>query len=284
MDQFEGRTAFVTGGASGIGFAMAKAFAAAGMKVAIADIEAEPLEAAVASLKEGNADVIGLRLDVRDRDAMAAAAKEVTETFGNVHVLCNNAGIGAGGPMQELTYDDWDWCIGVNLNGVVNGIQAFLPDMVAHGEGGHVVNTASMAGLFGAPNMGPYCATKFAVVGLSESLAADVAAQGIGVSVLCPGVVATNIFTSERNRPAELAETVEREPDPEVVARWTEAMEKAQSPDAVAEKVMEAVRANRFWILTHPEYASLMKWRMEQIVGAFPELPEGVEPLVPQAQ
>lgn len=284
MDQFEGRTAFVTGGASGIGFAMAKAFAAAGMKVAIADIEAGPLEAAVAKLKEGNADVIGLRLDVRDRDAMAAAAKEVKETFGNVHVLCNNAGIGAGGPMQELTYDDWDWCIGVNLNGVVNGIQAFLPDMVAHGEGGHVVNTASMAGLFGAPNMGPYCATKFAVVGLSESLAADVAAQGIGVSVLCPGVVATNIFTSERNRPAELAETVEREPDPEVVARWTEAMEKAQSPDAVAEKVMEAVRANRFWILTHPEYASLMKWRMEQIVGAFPELPEGVEPLVPQAQ
>lgn len=282
MDQFEGRTAFITGGASGIGFAMAKAFAAAGMKVAIADVEAGPLEAAVAKLKEGNADVLGIQLDVRDRTAMEAAAKQVQDTFGNVHLICNNAGIGAGGPMDQTTYDDWDWTIGVNLNGVVNGIQAFLPAMVAHGEGGHVVNTASMAGLFGAPGMGPYCATKFAVVGLSESLAADMAAKGIGVSVLCPGFVDTNIFTADRNRPADLAETTEREIDPERMAQIEAMIANAQSPDSVAEKVLEGVKDNRFWILTHGEYAELMKWRLQSLVDAFPEVPEGTTPVMPQ--
>lgn len=280
MEQLEGRTAFITGGASGIGFAMARAFAAAGMKIAIADVEQEALDAAVARLKAGNADVIGICLDVRDRDAMEAAAATVTEAFGAVHLLCNNAGVGAGGPMHETTYGDWDWTLGVNLNGVVNGLQAFLPAMVAHGEGGHVVNTASMAGIAGFGGMGPYNASKFAVVGISEALAQDVAHAGINVSVLCPGVVQTNIFDSQRNRPADMPGR-ERKLKPEDEARIAEVIAGGISPDQVAERVLDAVRQNQFWIFTHPEYAQLVQMKMQSMVAAFPPLPEGVEPLMP---
>ena len=280
MEQLEGRTAFITGGASGIGFAMAKAFAAAGMKVAIADVEQDALDAAVAKLKAGNADVLGICLDVRDRDAMEAAAATVTKAFGPVHLLCNNAGIGAGGPMHETTYGDWDWTLGVNLNGVVNGMQAFLPGMVAHGEGGHVVNTASMAGIAGFGGMGPYNASKFAVVGISEALAQDVAHANIGVSVLCPGVVQTNIFNSQRNRPEDMPGR-ERKLSPEDEARLAEIIAKGISPDQVAEQVVEALRQKQFWIFTHPEYAQLVQMKMQAMVAAFPPLPEGVEPLMP---
>ncbi|MDZ7825525.1 MAG: SDR family NAD(P)-dependent oxidoreductase [Gammaproteobacteria bacterium] len=163
MQEFEGRTAFITGGASGIGLAMAKGFAAAGMNVAIADVEAAALDAAVAELGGGNARVMGIRLDVRDREAMDAAAAQVTEAFGPVHLLCNNAGVGAGGPLHETSHADWDWTLGVNVQGVVNGLQSFLPGMVAHGQGGHVLNTASMAGVIGVAGMGVYNASKFAV-------------------------------------------------------------------------------------------------------------------------
>ena len=280
MEQLEGRTAFITGGASGIGFAMAKAFAAAGMKVAIADVEPDALETAVAKLKERNADVLGIRLDVRDRNAMEAAAAAVTAAFGPVHLLCNNAGVGAGGPMHETTYGDWDWTLGVNLNGVVNGMQAFLPGMVAHGEGGHVVNTASMAGIAGFGGMGPYNASKFAVVGISEALAQDVAHADIGVSVLCPGFVKTNIFDSERNRPEDLPGRP-RAPSAEDQARLADILATAISPDQVAEQVMEAVRQKQFWIFTHPEFAELLQMKMQAMLAAFPPLPEGVEPILP---
>lgn len=280
MDKLEGRTAFITGGASGIGFAMAKAFAAAGMKVVIADVEQEALDAAVAKLKEGNADVLGICIDVRDREAMAAAAATVTETFGAVHLLCNNAGVGAGGPMHETTYGDWDWTLGVNLNGVVNGLQAFLPGMVAHGEGGHVVNTASMAGIAGFGGMGPYNASKFAVVGISEALAQDVAHANIGVSVLCPGFVKTNIFTSHRNRPADLPGR-EYAPSAEDEARLAEILETALSPDQVAEQVLEAVRQRQFWIFTHPQFAQVVEMKMQSMLAAFPPMPEGMEPILP---
>lgn len=279
MDQLEGRTAFITGGGSGIGLAMAKAFAGAGMKVAIADVEQAALDAAVAKLKEGNADVLGICLDVRDRDAMEAAAATVAETFGPVHLLCNNAGVGAGGPMHETTYGDWDWTLGVNLNGVVNGMQAFLPAMVAHGEGGHVVNTASMAGIAGFGGMGPYNASKFAVVGISEALAQDVAHADIGVSVLCPGFVATNIFDSQRNRPEDLPGRA-REISAEDEARRAAILETAISPDQVAEQVLEAVRQKQFWIFTHPEFAQFVQMKMQAMVAAFPPLPEGVQPIV----
>ena len=281
MEHLEGRTAFITGGASGLGFAMAKAFAGAGMKIAIADVEDGALEKAVVALKEANADVIGIKLDVRDRDAMDAAAAETKAAFGNVHLLVNNAGIGAGGPVQDMTHDDWDWSIGVNLNGVVNGVQSFLKDMIAHGEGGHVVNTASMAGIFGAPGMGPYAATKFAVVGLSESMNADLAETNVGVSVLCPAFVKTNIFDSARNRPAELADTVERERTPEMEAMAEEIMRTAQEPDDVAQRVLEAVREERFWIFTHGELKDMVRMRSEMLLGEFPEPAPGAVPVMP---
>ena len=281
MDHLEGRTAFITGGASGLGFAMAKAFAGAGMKIAIADVEDGALEKAVAALKEANADVIGIKLDVRDREAMDAAAAETKAAFGNVHLLVNNAGIGAGGPVQDMTHDDWDWTIGVNLNGVVNGVQSFLKDMIAHGEGGHVVNTASMAGIFGAPGMSAYCATKFAVVGMSESMNADLAETNVGVSVLCPAFVKTNIFDSARNRPAELADTVERERTPEMEAMAEEIMRTAQEPDDVAQRVLEAVREERFWIFTHGELKDMVRMRGEMLLGEFPEPAPGAVPVVP---
>ena len=282
MQEFEGRTAFITGGASGIGLAMAKGFAAAGMNVAIADVEAAALDAAVAELGGGNARVMGIRLDVRDREAMDAAAAQVTEALGPVHLLCNNAGVGAGGPLHETSHADWDWTLGVNVQGVVNGLQSFLPGMVAHGQGGHVVNTASMAGVIGVAGMGVYNASKFAVVGISEALIQDLAGSGIGVSVLCPGFVKTNIFDSERNRPADLqgpprARTAEDE------ARLEEILATAISPEQVAEQVLESVRDGSFWIFTHPEFAQIVQLKMQSMLDAFPPMPEGAAPWQPPA-
>lgn len=274
MQEFEGRTAFITGGASGIGLAMARRFAAEGMKIVIADIEQGALDAAVEDLKGRNADVLGILLDVRDRAAFAAAAEQVRATFGDVHVLCNNAGVGAGGPILEQSYKDWDWTLGVNLDGVVNGLQTFLGDMVAHGEPAHVVNTASLAGIFGAPRMAAYCASKFAVVGLSESVLHDLAETQVKVSVLCPGFVKTNIFESQRNRPEELQnDAAPRERTAEQEAMLTAAMDNALDPDEVAECVLDAIRADRFWIFTHPDARDGARLRAEAMLASFDEGP-----------
>ena len=280
MQEFEGRTAVITGGASGIGLAMAKGFAAAGMNVTIADVEAAALDAAVAELGGGNARVMGIRLDVRDREAMDAAAAQVTEALGPVHLLCNNAGVGAGGPLHETSHADWDWTLGVNVQGVVNGLQSFLPGMVAHGQGGHVVNTASMAGVIGVAGMGVYNASKFAVVGISEALIQDLAGSGIGVSVLCPGFVKTNIFDSERNRPADL-QGPPRERTAEDEARLNEILATAISPEQVAEQVLESVHDGSFWIFTHPEFAQVVQLKMQSMLDAFPAMPEGAAPWQP---
>ena len=268
MREFEGRTAFVTGGASGIGLALARACAAAGMKLAIADVEAPALAAAVEELRGANAAVLGIELDVRDRTAMADAARQVEERFGPVHLLCNNAGVGAGGPLQEASWADWDWTLGVNLEGVVNGLQAFLPGMVAHGQGGHVVNTASMAGIVGVAGMGIYNASKFAVVGLSEALLQDLAATGIGVSVLCPGFVRTRIFDSERNRPDEYARPPRTRTE-EDETRLAQILDQALAPVQVAELVLDAVREERFWIFTHPEFEDVIRAKCELMTAAF---------------
>jgi NAD(P)-dependent dehydrogenase (short-subunit alcohol dehydrogenase family) len=202
MHDLTGKNAFITGGASGIGFAMAQAFLNEGMNVAIADVDADALAKAMTALSGSNARVLAVQLDVTNRSQYEEVAQQVEAELGNVHVLCNNAGVYRGGALDAVTYADWDWVMGVNVGGVINGLQTFLARMERHGEGGHVVNTASMAGLTTAPGLGVYNASKFAVVGLSEALRKDLEPKGIGVSVLCPGMVRTRILESERTRPA----------------------------------------------------------------------------------
>jgi NAD(P)-dependent dehydrogenase (short-subunit alcohol dehydrogenase family) len=190
MREFSGKTAFVTGGASGIGFALGRAFAQAGMKVMLADVETEALTAAVKSLHDFGPDVRGVTCDVADAASVERAAKASYEAFGNVHVVCNNAGVAAGGGIDTISLDNWRWVLDVNLMGVLHGIRSFLPHIRAHGEGGHIVNTASMAGMDSGLGFSPYVASKFAVVGLSEGLVTQLEPLGIGVTVLCPAMSA----------------------------------------------------------------------------------------------
>ena len=276
MRDVAGKTAFVTGGASGIGFAMARSFAAAGMNVAIADIEEGALEAAVTSLAPTNAEVIPLRVDVTDRDAMARAADATEAAFGKVHVVCNNAGVAVGGPTDAMSYADWDWVVSVNVNGVINGVQTFTDRIKAHGEGGHFVNTASMAGHLAIGGLGVYNATKFAVVGMSEAMRMDLAPHQIGVSVLCPGVVNTNIFESGRNRPAAL----QAETDTADLASFRgaeqgrEAMleqfrRNALDPAHVGDMVLHAIIQDEEYIFTHPEFAEQVTDRHQAMSAAF---------------
>ena len=278
MEDVAGKVAFVTGAASGMGLAMARSFAAAGMKVVLADVEEEALEQARASFGPTNADVIAVRVDVTDRDAMAAAADRTEEAFGKVHVLVNNAGVAVGGSIADMAYTDWDWVVGVNLDGVVNGVQEFLPRILAHGEGGHIVNTASLAGLLPFGGLGVYNTTKFAVVGMSEALRADLAAQDIGVSVLCPGVVNTNIFDSGRNRPAELQSETDtatlglmddEDDDEENQLRVAAARATALEPDVVGEMVLHGIQENEAYIFTHPQYLADVNDRQHEISASF---------------
>jgi NAD(P)-dependent dehydrogenase (short-subunit alcohol dehydrogenase family) len=262
VDHLEGRTAVVTGAASGIGRAMAERFAAAGMRVVLGDVEAGPLEEVATALRDGGADVEPVVVDVSDGaavDALAAAA-------GTTHLLCNNAGVGGGGPVAELAAADWEWVLGVNLWGVIHGLRAFLPGMLAHGEPAHVVNTASMAGLVAGPMMGPYNATKFAVVAISETLHHEMSMTGsnVGVSVLCPGWVNTRIHQSGRNRPAAAGPA--REVRPERAAMMAAVLASGLDPAEVAVQVERAVLDGRFWILTHPEMKEGIERRMRSIL------------------
>jgi len=274
MRDVTGKTAFITGGASGMGLAMARSFAAAGMKVAISDIEQAALDTVQAEFESSNAEFMTLPLDVTDRDAMEAAAAATEQRFGKVHVVCNNAGVAVGGAIDRMTYNDWDWVTRVNLNGVVNGIQAFMERIKAHGEGGHFVNTASMAGHISIPGLSVYTATKFAVVGISETMRADLLPHDIGVSVLCPGVVNTNIFESGRNRPTDLPGTdlgvlVNDAPAEEQAARLEELRANALDPGVVGEMVLHAIRENEFYIFTHPELEAMSNVRQSEMAEAF---------------
>lgn len=267
METFQGKTAFITGGASGIGFAMAKAFGAAGMNVMLADIEREPLEKAIESLRQRQIKADGVHCDVAERASVEEAAKATIAAFGKVHVVCNNAGVGAGGPVGTLKPGDWDWTVGVNLMGVVYGVEAFLPLIRAHGEGGHFVNTASMAGMISPPGMEPYCATKFAVVAMSEGWAGQLAPENIGVSVLCPGFVKTRISESSRTRQDKYGkvETAEGE-GPSFAAQLVQA---GIDPDIVGACVFEAVRDNDLYIFTHPDMRPAVEQRFQRILQAF---------------
>lgn len=264
MRDLKGKTAFITGGASGIGLAMAEAFGRAGMAVMLADIEEAPLKAAVEGLEARQVRASGVLCDVADRAAVEAAAARTVETFGKVHVVCNNAGVGAGGPIGEVAAADWDWVVAVNLMGVVHGVESFLPHLRAHGEGGAFVNTASMAGMISPPGMEPYCATKFAVVAMSEGWAEQLAPENIGVSVLCPGYVKTRIDQSGRARPARFGGPKALGPvDP------ASPVQTGIDPARVGERVREAVERGERYIFTHPEMRPAVEARFARILEAF---------------
>jgi NAD(P)-dependent dehydrogenase (short-subunit alcohol dehydrogenase family) len=252
--ELAGKTAFVTGGASGIGLALGCAFAEAGMQVMLADIEADALAAAVDTLRGHGSDVRGVSCDVADPLSVERAAAASYAAFGNVHVVCNNAGVGGGSGIDAISLDTWRWVLDVNLMGVVHGVRTFLPHIRAHGEGGHIVNTASMAGMSSGLGFSPYSASKFAVVNMSEGLATQLAPLGIGVTVVCPGFVRSRIWESGRNRPQRYGPT--QTPDPAspaglLAARLAELGQSGLEPATVATQVLAAIRQDELYVFTH---------------------------------
>jgi NAD(P)-dependent dehydrogenase (short-subunit alcohol dehydrogenase family) len=270
MENLQGKVAFVTGAASGLGLVMARSLYRAGMHLVLTDIEQSALDT-VRPEFEGMGDVITRQLDVMDRDDMESAARAAEQAFGKVHVVCNNAGVAFSGSTETLGYSDWDWVLGVNLQGVINGVVTFVNRMLSHGEGGHFVNTSSMAGLVPVPGLAIYNTSKYALVGMSEAMHLDLAHLNIGVSVLCPGVVSTNLPNSQRNRPVSLAT------DNKVVAttgnpvsdsrtkRLQELMGIVIEPEIVGDMVRHAIETNELYILTHPELQEMVELRMDSI-------------------
>ncbi len=270
MRDLSGKVAFITGGASGVGFGMAQAFCGAGMSVVIADVRQDHLDEAMKSF--AGARVHPLRVDVTDRKAMARAADEAERVFGKVHIVCNNAGINLFNDIGSASYDDWDWILGVNLGGVVNGIQTFVPRIKAHGEGGHIVNTASMASFVASGIAGIYCTSKFAVRGLSEALRWSLLPHGIGVSVLCPGLVKSTIYESEKIRPAGLSAGAVPT-DPQFLAGLAQVHEFGMTPEEIGGKVLRAIERNDFYIFSHPEFKDELRGLFDEILAALPDEP-----------
>jgi NAD(P)-dependent dehydrogenase (short-subunit alcohol dehydrogenase family) len=272
MRDLKGKVAVVTGGASGIGRAMAERFAREGMKIVLADVEAAPLAQARDEIGRGGVEAIAVQTDVSKWEQVEQLAKRTFDAFGTAHIVCNNAGIGASGaPAWETSLADWQWTLNVNLWGVIHGVRAFVPRMVEQGEG-HVVNTASIAGLVTVPGMAPYCVTKEGVVALSECLHHDLTVRGVTkvrVSVLCPAWVKTKISDSERNRPASLPRAERAAPtDQEQVIEGAvrAAVAAGIPPEVVADKVLQAIVEERFWILTHSKTKKMIERRMRGIL------------------
>ena len=274
MRDVTGKVAFVTGGASGIGLGLAKVLVRAGMKVVLADVRQDHIDEALEWFRgEGHsAAVLGLRLDVTDRSAYAQAADAAERAFGKVHLLANNAGVGLLGPLKLAGYADWDWGLGVMIGGVINGIQTFLPRILAHGEGGHIVNTSSMAALIPINNAAIYVTAKAALIGLSEVMRGELAADGIGVSAFCPGPVQTNIRESGRTRPealkagsgyGELERQLEQRPNSPL---WMD-------PVACGERILAGIRRNDLYILTHREFKEGAKQHYDALLASFPQEP-----------
>jgi NAD(P)-dependent dehydrogenase (short-subunit alcohol dehydrogenase family) len=268
VNEFQGKVAVITGAASGIGRALADRSVREGMKVVLADVEAEALAQAEASLRAVG-EVLAVRTDVSEARDVEALAHKTVETFGAVHLLCNNAGVGAEAAVWENTVAEWEWVLGVNLWGVIHGVRVFVPIMLAQDTECHIVNTASMAGLISGPGLGVYKVTKHAVVTLSETLHHELVERGakVKVSVLCPGVVSTRIMESARNRPGQVAPAGPL--GPAHGARWealNRLVQAGMPPAQVADAVLAAVRKEQFYILTHPEAKEYVRTRMEDIL------------------
>lgn len=266
----KGKVAFITGGASGLGLSMARSFGREGMKVMLADIDEAALTAAKADLEARQVQVSTVMCDVTDRASVKSAALKTIADFGKVHVVCNNAGVAAGGPWDMVRERDWDWIIDVNLKGVVYGVEIFTPLIRSHGEGGHIVNTASMAGMISPPGMEPYCATKFAVVAMSEGWAGQLAPLNIGVSVLCPGFVRTLIHESWRNKQQKYggaADTHSGVGDNKEQAAAN--VLGGIDPDIVGDRVVEGIKGNQVHIFTHREMRAFVEMRHQTIMQGF---------------
>ena len=285
MKDLAGKVAVITGAASGIGLAMAHRFAAEKMTLVLLDIEQPALARAEDALRSAGATVLAIRTDVTQATDLEAAAAQAHAAFGNLHVICNNAGVGgSAGPMWTLSDADWEWTLSVNLWGVIRGIRVFLAPLLASGEEGHIVNTASMAGLTSVPFMGPYTAAKHAVVAISEVLAKELelTSAKVGVSVLCPGFVKTQIASSERNRPADLRSgrgptgDASSDAGPRLAHAIHDLVAAGQSPEAIADQVVSAIRASRFYVLTHPEMKPAIEHRLRDILE---ERAPGIDPM-----
>ena len=260
MKELAGRVAVVTGAGSGIGRALSHALAREGMRIVAADVDEADLAETIKGL-----DAIAVRTDVTDLVQVQALADRGWESFGAVHVLCNNAGVAVWGGLETATHRDWQWVLGVNLWGVIHGIEAFVPRMIAQKSEGHIVNTASMAGLIASQGLGVYNTSKYAVVGLSETLVKDLRPHGIGVSVLCPMGVATRIRESERTRPAALRNEQPRQtPAVELIGRTL-------APEHVADMVVAAIRRNQLYVIPHEESLEAIRKRFQRIERALLE-------------
>lgn len=266
LTSLKDRTAVVTGGASGIGRALALRFARDGADVVVADLDEAGMAETVAGVGRAGRRGLAMRTDVSRRGDVQALAERAFGEFGAVHVVCNNAGVALWGGLESVSHQDWEWAIGVNLWGVIHGVEAFVPRLVAQKQPAHVVNTASMAGLIASQGLGVYNTTKYAVVGLSETLQKDLRGYDIGVSVLCPMGVHTAIHQSERNRPVALRN--------EAAAGESHAVEligRYLSPEHVAERVLRAIYANRLYVITHEEGLTPLKRRFERMARAIEE-------------
>ncbi len=274
MRDLKDKVAVITGGGGGIGRALALAFAAEGMHIALADVEEEPLAAVASEVEQMGVRCSTSVIDVTDLTSMQTFANKVVEELGGAHVICNNAGVVTMRKAQDMSPSDWDWVVGVNLYGVINGIQAFLPKMVEQAEGGHIVNTASIAGLVpdATPGILSYTASKYGVTGLTESMRLDLEQYDIGCTVVCPGGVATRIVEAGRNRPEEYGGP--EQPNLDVMGSGKSVPQEMITPEILAQMILRAIHENELYVLSHPETQPAVEERFKELLAAFDKIPD----------